>query len=312
MSTETKLYTAEEAAALLGKPQQIARTARQKPISWVAADEREKQLGEQFRQDTSGHQMTVKLDQGLYRHLRFSSNPKGYGEYWFDLITWPGCLTVRGDYGNAYTFARLADMFEFFRSDRGGINAHYWSEKLDGGRSTAKTYSQDLFRQLVVEHFVDAVRYSDAPRGLGKAIREQILNQDLYFEEEARSLLESFEYKGFEFGDVWEWNFHDFERDFLWACHAIVWGIAQYDAAIAVREPKPGEQLVTVSFDVSCGLEPLTTRATALADDVPRYLRRTFTGPLTVAVEDDQPCGRVLAGEQLVATFTLAPLGGAA
>ena len=45
MSTETKLYTAEEAAALLGKPQQIARTARQKPISWVAADEREKQLG---------------------------------------------------------------------------------------------------------------------------------------------------------------------------------------------------------------------------------------------------------------------------
>lgn len=225
-----KLLTPEEAAALLGKPEQIAKSpAKSRPVSWVAADEREEQIGKQALKDIASHRMTVLHEDGLYRHLRFTSNPRGYGEYWFDLITWPGCLTIRGGYGDAYTFSREPDMIPFFRSRSGRINAHYWSEKLDGGRSSAKTYSQDLFRQLVVEHFEDAVRYSDAPRGLGKAVREEILNQDLHFEEEARELLEAFVYEGFEFHDVWEWNFHDFERDFLWACHAIVWGIARYD-----------------------------------------------------------------------------------
>lgn len=182
-----------------------------------------------FAADTRGHTMTVLLDDGLYRHVRFSSNSRGYGEYWFDLITWPGCLTIRGDYGDAYTFSREPDMFPFFRSRRGGINAHYWAQKLDRGTDSVKTYSEDLFRQLVVEHFVESVQYSDAPRGLGKEIRAEILNQDLTDEREARDLLESFEYEGFEFHDVWEWSFGDWDRSFLWACHAIVWGIGRYD-----------------------------------------------------------------------------------
>ena len=37
----------------------------------------------------------------------------------------------------------------------------------------------------------------------------------------------------FTFTDVWEWEFKDYHWWFLWACHAIVWGIAQYDAAKA-------------------------------------------------------------------------------
>ena len=186
-------------------------------------------IAERFKRDTANHQMTVLHDDGLYRHLRFSTLAKGYSEYWFDLITWPGCLAVRGDYGDGYTFSRLRDMFEFFRGT--GINPHYWSEKLDGGRRSAKEYSEDAFRQVVCELFVNAVRYDDAPRGLGKAVRAEILDQDLSDEREARDLLESFEYKGFEFGETWEFSFQDFESQFLWACHAIVWGIAQYDAA---------------------------------------------------------------------------------
>ena len=188
------------------------------------------EVAERFKRDTVGHQMTVLHEDGLYRHLRFSSNSRGYGEYWFDLITWPGCLTVRGDYGDAYTFSRLPDMFEFFRADRRwGINPHYWSQKLDGHRQSAQTYSEDAFRQIVCELFVDAVRHEDTPRGLGKAVRAEILDQDLFDEGEARKLLESFEYEGFEFGETWEYSFQDYERDFLWACHAIVWGIGRYD-----------------------------------------------------------------------------------
>ncbi len=190
-------------------------------------------VAERFRRDTAEHEMTVLHDDGLYRHLRFAK-PQPHGIwYWFDLITWPGVLQVRGDIGESYTFSHLSDMFEFFRSRSGEINAHYWSywsEKLDGGRTSAKEYSEEAFRQRVTEAFVDAVRWGETPRGLGKAVREEILNSEfLAVEGEARAVLEAFEFKGFEFSDVWEWNFHDYDWRFLWACHAIVWGIGQYD-----------------------------------------------------------------------------------
>ncbi|MEV0917899.1 hypothetical protein AB0I93_27025 [Streptomyces sp. NPDC049967] len=188
----------------------------------------EAEVAARFKRDTADHQMTVLHEDGLYRHLQFRS--PGTIEFYFDLITWPGCLTIRGDYGDAFTFTRELDMFPFFRADRRcGINPHYWAQKLDGHRESAKEYSEAAFRQIVCELFVDAVRFSDAPRGLGKAVRAEILNQDLGDEHEARKMLESFEFQGFDFGEVWEYSFQDYERSFLWACHAIVAGIARYD-----------------------------------------------------------------------------------
>lgn len=38
---------------------------------------------------------------------------------------------------------------------------------------------------------------------------------------------------GFQFHDWSEWRLRDYSWGFLWACHAIRWGIAQYDAAKA-------------------------------------------------------------------------------
>lgn len=75
------------------------------------------EIAARFAREMAGHEMTVLHDDGLYRHLRFTSNLRGHGEYWFYLITWPGCLTIRGDYGNAYTFTREPDMLPFFRDD---------------------------------------------------------------------------------------------------------------------------------------------------------------------------------------------------
>lgn len=188
----------------------------------------EAEVADRFKRDTANHVMTVLHEDGVYRHLRFRS-PRT-SEFWFDLITWPGCLTIRGDYGDAYTFDREYDMFPWFRSDRRwGINPHYWSQKLDGGRRSVQEYSEAAFRQIVGELFVSAVRFDDAPRGFGKAVRAEILDQDLSNEGEARKLLESFEFKGFDFGETWEYSFQDFEWSFLWACHAIVWGIERYD-----------------------------------------------------------------------------------
>lgn len=225
---DTQLLTAAEGAALMGAPQTLrTRPAPARRVSWVTSDERERTAAERFRDDTAQHQMIVCHDDGVYRHLRFMA-PRS-SEYWFDIVTWPGSLAIRGDI-DGYMFSRTRDMFEFFRADRrGGINAHYWAEKSEGGRRSVQVYSEDLFRQLVVEHFVDEARWNGVPAGLGKALRTEVLNQDLAHEDNARELLEEFSYEGFEFGDVWEWSFHDYDPSFLWACHAIAWGIARYD-----------------------------------------------------------------------------------
>lgn len=216
-----------------------------------------------FARDVAKHQMTILHEDGLYRHVRFAR--PNTGMYHFDLITWPGYLTICGDM-ESYTFRRLDDMFQFFRSGTGWnhdtINPHYWSEKLVDGRERAEKYSRDLFEQVVKETFVDVVRNGDAPAGLGKAIREEILNGswDTEYEVEAREALERFEFKGFRFSGAWEWDLKDYDWHFLRACHAIQWGITQYDAArsgqraperelvAAVPQPAPARapRLVTV------------------------------------------------------------------
>jgi hypothetical protein len=185
------------------------------------------------------HQMTVLHDDGLYRHLLFKSPDASW--YWFELITWPGCLTFRGDVGDGFTFARLPDMFGFFRDSReGGINPVYWSEKLGGGRSSTMRYSEELFRRTVWQQVRD---YGQDHRGRAKAVQEHFFggwsDWDISREDEARAALDDFKYatndrrEQFQFVDTWEWSFKDFDWTFLWACNAIVWGIAQYDAAKA-------------------------------------------------------------------------------
>jgi len=78
---------------------------------------------DQFLADVAGHKMTVLLDNGLHRHLRFRSSKDSWN-MWFEIVTWPGCLMLHGDMGS-WCFSRLDDMFAFFRSDKMAINAHY-------------------------------------------------------------------------------------------------------------------------------------------------------------------------------------------
>lgn len=186
------------------------------------------EIAARFARDTASHELTILHDEGLYRHLRFRASKSS--EYWFDLITWPGRLAMCGDVGDGYVFSRLPDMFQFFRSDRRwGINPHYWAEKLGGGRRSVKEYSEELLRQRVIEQFVNDARWGGVPTGTGKAIRTWVLNEDLSDEHQARNVLEDFAHLGYEFSDVWEWDFHDYDHSFLWACYAIQWGIGQYD-----------------------------------------------------------------------------------
>lgn len=228
-------------------------------------------MAERFRAETTNHQMTVLHDDGLYRHLRFAA--PGSSFYWFDIITWPGRLSVGGDV-DTFAFARVDDMFAFFRGQR--VNPQYWAEKIADGRDRAKTFDEAKFNRLVD----DEVNETETTfPGLTASLREEMAEYATYFEAGAREFLRDFTYRTsagqtaidhaeytwsatlhnpqatsaekdaawkayrrtedqhtFAFRDSWEWDLTDYDWSFLFACHAIVWGIAQYDEA---RKPVP-------------------------------------------------------------------------
>lgn len=125
------------------------------------------------------HAMTVLRDDGLYRHLRFRKPDRS--EYWFDLLTWPGNLTITGDMGT-YTFARVEDMFTFFT---GYINTHYWAEKEKSrSRSELKEHDSDDFRAWLIQDFWDASRDMPATeaRAWWEAIRAEVLDEGSFID----------------------------------------------------------------------------------------------------------------------------------
>lgn len=188
---------------------------------------------ERFMGDVAEHEMTVLHDDGLYRHVRFKK-PDTIGFY-FDLITWPGHLTVAGDMGT-YTFRRLPDMFDFFTSPT--INAQYWAEKT-GGAAGVEQYSPRLFRQRVTEAYDEHVQEDPGAEHLGE-LWDRIVDCVLDRSDEEREALAAagaFSDPNFEFYDSWEWHLTDYTFHFLWCCHAIRWGVEKYKASIpAVAE----------------------------------------------------------------------------
>jgi hypothetical protein len=202
---------------------------------------------ERFIRDTAKHEMTVLHDDGLYRHLRFQQ-ASGSSFYWFDLVTWPGCLVISGDMG-AHHFSRTRDMFDFFgpkgarggfEDERWGINPHYWGEKLRGprpGRDGVRSYSHEAFQAHLYSWADDWAEYSRDggmyPSVLHEALDREVLADWTHSADEAIARLRDLEDElGAPdlFGDAWEWDLREFDGAFLWNCWAIVWGIEQYRA----------------------------------------------------------------------------------
>lgn len=186
--------------------------------------------------DTAGHEMTVLLDQGLYRHLRFR-RPEA-SEFWFEIITSPGLLTINGDMGT-FTFSRLEDMFQFFRRHDGGINDYYWHEKLLASDKPAKTYSASLFIKRILE---DATGQLDDAEAEGEQrtaalaeLKESILDCAAD-EHEATAALNNFSHDLLDFTDAWEHDFTEYSLHFLWNLHAIADGITRYDTHQAAQQ----------------------------------------------------------------------------
>jgi hypothetical protein len=204
----------------------------------------EQRAAERFKLDTTKHQLTVLHDDDLYRHLRFK-NPSN-SAHWFDLVTWPGTLVIKGDMGT-YTFSRNQDMLDFFRRSawNGGPNLHYWAEKLDAADTSAgvREYSEELLRQHVADDLAELTDSGTVTTeyltGLREELDDELLGECsmwcLQDEGDALAGVRQFEYRPrgeepFTF-DSTEWDVQDWAWHYVWCCHAIVWGIAAYDRA---------------------------------------------------------------------------------
>lgn len=226
-------------------------------------------MAERFQRDTAGHEMTVLHDDGLYRHLRFAQ-PEPSWLYWFEIVTWPGSLAIKGDCGT-YLFSRTPDMFSFFRDgSHHSINPGYWGEKTPDGPRSVREYSEDLtktlIRQAISDYETDVypdrlaaqkdrkakydaaltaaertrIGWPDAPMTPAEA-RERLADFDadglLSGRSGADELIRALNENGVVPDSAWEWDLTDWQWHFLWCCHAIVLGITKYDAQRAARTP---------------------------------------------------------------------------
>jgi hypothetical protein len=204
--------------------------------------------GEYLLGHIADHQMIVHVDLGTHRHLSFAK--PGTSIWSFQLITWPGYLAICGDL-QTYVFRRLPDMFGFFGSNVGHINAHYWAEKLTGS-ADPRVFSAQRYREAIRQYYNDYLRDPAAADPDGKLwaqIEREVL-ADEYGEitdaTRAYQALGAFhsgdfgEHKAgdFTFADVFDFDFTEFDWHYLIACHAIVWGIAKYRAAL-IPTPAP-------------------------------------------------------------------------
>lgn len=186
---------------------------------------------------TEDNRLHVLLDDGVYRHLRFKKD-QGFG-YWFELITWPGYLTITGDMGT-FTFSRLNDMFEFFT---GYINTGYWAEKLkhgsNGGRDAVRKHDEDLFKAWVLADFWETSRDLDheETRQWWQSLRRDILDDYAYLNTAdvndcIERLMRLQDQPDSHYADVYEsagfWEQYDWHFELCLA--AIVTGIRTYQA----------------------------------------------------------------------------------
>jgi hypothetical protein len=210
-------------------------------------DRYEPASAERFTRDTEGFEMTVLHDDGVYRHLRFRHPTEG-SMYWFDLVTWPGCLTFRGDMGT-WTFARELDMALQFFSEQGYANASYWSEKLQGGdgQRGAQRFSPERFREHIRQAYRDHLEAEgvSADADLWQDIHSTFMD-DWAPEDQTTCIHLAAQYAWrprydqpvkFTFGDAWEWDCTEWDHAFLWACQGIRAGLAKYRQHLAADRP---------------------------------------------------------------------------
>lgn len=196
---------------------------------------------EQFLKGVAHHQLTVNLDQGVFRDLTVMK--PNSGDMHYHITTRPGYLMFTGDMGS-FVFTRLSDMFDFFRDKDGyDINPGYWEEKLEAvdSRGGAKEFSSDLVKETLIEHLQDHLEGIDSgdydkDQSDAEEAKEAIKHLIGLAEDDKHDFYETLrnwdadDAGGLDMDCWWEWDFNDHTYRYIWACFAIVHAIKLYDA----------------------------------------------------------------------------------
>ncbi|MEU0783445.1 hypothetical protein ABZ341_17965 [Streptomyces sp. NPDC006173] len=200
------------------------------------------EIAARFTRGTAGHEMAVLFDQGLYRHLRFAS-PDGSG-YRFDLHTSPNRLMFSGEVG-IYVFSvwPTVDLFKVFSESSVGDqpNFGYWTEKLAAWSEPAIQFSNDRFDAQIAHELAEGENDWPGVTDAWTAKSSGFLAEYSFETEQAARFAacdfsfqaddtESWE-PAFKFSDCARWVLDDYDWRYLWACHAALYGIGQYNAA---------------------------------------------------------------------------------
>lgn len=177
----------------------------------------------QFLEHVKDHSMQFEQDNGVFRSIKFSRGNSSV--FYFRINTWPGHLCISGDMG-AYVFARLHDMFEFFRGDELKINIGYWTEKL---QSISRFGSTDgAAHEFDAKGTYEAVKDCAEEMGKGEEANELL---DCSSAHEAMTVIE-----GMGLQDAWEFLSTKPTFHIVWCLYAIRWAIMQYDQQQPTRD----------------------------------------------------------------------------
>jgi hypothetical protein len=194
------------------------------------------EIRERFDQESADGTVKVLRDEGLYRHLE-CEHPKS-SAHWFEVVTWPGALALRGHTGS-YVFTRDDDMLDFFRTTTAGgrLDPMYLGEKIaPSGLKSVTVYSEERLRAYIAE----AVAAKEPePGDLAEMVDADLTSQyapaDLTTEGRALAAVGAFEFDDFRF-DTTGWEITELDYSFLYSCHALAWTVEQYDL---LRAPVP-------------------------------------------------------------------------
>jgi hypothetical protein len=175
-----------------------------------------------FIESSGDRSLTIINESGLYRHIK--CHKAGTGCMGFSITTWPGYLAISGDMG-CYVFARIPDMFEFFRGGyHGNINEGYWAEKVQAADKNdgLREFDEDAAREWVSQRVKDC--------------GDEEINVDrINYDDGMIRFFDSLP-KHDAFTDAWDNNFERYTFRYLWCCYAIVWAIKEYDRVKNVTE----------------------------------------------------------------------------
>lgn len=203
-------------------------------------------IEERFARDIATHLMEIRHESELYRHIVFKRPDTSC--MMFSLTTTPGRLIYAGDMG-CFVFERLPDMFKFFRKREGHHKPDYgyWKQKLVAfGDNEPTEKCVHKFRQNLESFDIDELT-DEQKAEVSEFIDEVCFTYEDYGPECAYRSVDEFRLsdsskRGREFfTDFFEYSDTVLTLRYEWCCHAIQWGIAQYDKAKRTEACAPAE-----------------------------------------------------------------------